>query len=886
MIGQTVSHYKILEKLGEGGMGVVYKAQDTKLDRTVALKFLPHYLTTDQKEKERFYHEARAASSLNHPNVTTIHEIAEEGEEVFLAMEYVEGKTLKALVQQEDQLSLKRVLEIAIQICEGLMAAHEKGIVHRDIKSDNIMLTAKGQVKVMDFGLAKLKGASKLTRAGSTVGTAAYMSPEQAQAEEVDHRSDIFSFGVVLYELLTTKLPFRGEHQAALLYSLLNEEPQPLARFNNAVTPELERVVFKALAKDRDERYQHIDDMLADLRRERKNLEYARTGYMRVSPTAEQPAKVIRPSKINLKYVVAAVVLAAAVVVIVLFNPFRDTAREGKGSSERKTIAVIPFENLGDPEREYFADGITDEITGRLSRLSGLGVIARSSAREYKKTTRTVRQIGDELGVEYVLMGTVRWSGGIEPRVRVNPELIHVKSALQIWSQAYDAPYSDAFEIQANVATEVANALNLELLQHEKENLKGKLTENPQAYDYYLKGREYQERSVARADYEIAIEQFERAIALDPSFAAAYAGLSRAHAGMYWFFYDRTKERVEKSRITAERAVALAPNLSDAHAALGWHHYHTRLDYEAAIKEFSIALQLDPNNPEVSYGMAAVLRRQGNMSESIKHWRKVLAVNPRASDMERQLGETLMLARRYEEADSHFANAIQLAPDISETYSERALNLILWKGDLAMAAQLVEEGKKYGRAEPGGDQPLSYLEYKIAIIRGDYEAAERTTNSEARPAGLDNQFQFYPTILLKAQSETLRGNSAKARTLFEQALESIEKKLRENPDDERAHSSLGIAYAGLGRKDDAVRAAKKGVEMLPVEKEAWRGSHRLTDLAIVYTMVGEYEKALDLLERLVSIPSEVSGHLLRLDPTWKPLRNHKRFQDLVKGTGA
>src|SRR5437879_5989211 len=245
MIGQTISHYKILEKLGEGGMGIVYKARDTELDRFVALKFLPPYLASDSVEKERFYHEARAASALNHPNITTIFEIKEFENQLYLAMELVEGKTLKRLIEQET-LSMKRILDIAIQTCDGLTAAHEKGIVHRDIKSENIMMTPKGQVKIMDFGLAKVKGATKLTKTGSTVGTAAYMSPEQAQGEDVDQRSDIFSFGVVLYELLTTKLPFRGEHQAALVYSLINEEPAPIARFNEKVGPEIERIVSKA----------------------------------------------------------------------------------------------------------------------------------------------------------------------------------------------------------------------------------------------------------------------------------------------------------------------------------------------------------------------------------------------------------------------------------------------------------------------------------------------------------------------------------------------------------------------------------------------------------------------------------------------------------------
>jgi eukaryotic-like serine/threonine-protein kinase len=278
MIGQTISHYKILEKLGEGGMGVVYKAHDTKLDRDVALKFLPHYLTGDPTEKERFYHEARAAAALTHQNIAVVHEIGEHEGQIFIAMEYVEGKTLKQFIEEEPP-PIKKVLEIAIQICEGLAVAHEKGIVHRDVKPENIIITLKGQAKITDFGLAKLKGATKLTKAGSTLGTAAYMSPEQARGEEVDQRSDIFSFGVVLYEMLTSHLPFRGEHIAAIQYSIVNEEPPPLARYNEKVTDELQHIVSKALEKEQDDRYQHADELLSDLRRERKKLEYAKAGY-------------------------------------------------------------------------------------------------------------------------------------------------------------------------------------------------------------------------------------------------------------------------------------------------------------------------------------------------------------------------------------------------------------------------------------------------------------------------------------------------------------------------------------------------------------------------------------------------------------------------------
>ena len=342
MIGQTVSHYTILEKLGEGGMGVVYKAHDTKLDRVVALKFLPHYLTSDHTQKERFYHEARAASALMHPNVAVIFEINEHDGQVFIAMEYVEGKTLKQTIEEEP-LAIRKVLDIAIQVCDGLAAAHERGIVHRDIKSENIMVTAKGQPKITDFGLAKVKGATKLTKAGSTLGTAAYMSPEQARGEEVDHRSDIFSFGVVLYEMLTGRVPFGGEHHAALLYSIVNDEPQPIARFNEKATPEIERIAAKALEKDREDRYQHADELLADLRRERKKLDYVKTGYV-TSPAATAG----RPSKKRLWYG-----LSAATVLIILGVAYilvsRQPPRVALNPDMTFRVLPIPFTEVGAP---------------------------------------------------------------------------------------------------------------------------------------------------------------------------------------------------------------------------------------------------------------------------------------------------------------------------------------------------------------------------------------------------------------------------------------------------------------------------------------------------------------------------------------------------------
>ncbi len=526
MIGQTVSHYKILDKLGEGGMGVVYRAHDTKLDREVALKFLPPHLASDPLEKERFLREARAASALNHPNITTIYEIDEYYDQIFIAMELVEGKTLKQFIKAEP-ISVKKVLEIAIQVCDGLTAAAEKQIVHRDIKSDNIILTPKNQVKIMDFGLAKFKGDAKLTQAGSTVGTAAYMSPEQASGEEVDHRADIFSFGVVLYELSTGKLPFRGEHPAGLAYSILNEEPQPLARFNNAVIPELQRIVSKALAKDKAERYQHIDDMAADLRHERKNLEYAK------STTVPKAEAIHKPKKNILKILIPTSAAAILALLFFIFNPFKvEVSRNQSAEASQNSLAVMYFENIPDPEdKDHTGEMLTNLLITSLSQTQGLEVISRERLYDIQKeigqaeakaiNPSLASQIAQRAGVKTMLLGTILQK---EPQLAVTSRLIDVKSGNILNSQRISGfSAAQMFPMVDSLAILVRSDLNVKPASAaEAKSVAEVTTSSPEAYRSYLEGIELNDKFYT-AEAKAA---FNRAIELDSSFAMAYFQLS------------------------------------------------------------------------------------------------------------------------------------------------------------------------------------------------------------------------------------------------------------------------------------------------------------------------------------------------------------------------
>ena len=863
MIGRTISHYKILEKLGEGGMGVVYKAQDTKLDRIVVLKFLPKHLLCDNEAKSRFENEAKAASALNHTNITTIYEINEVEGECFICMEYVEGISVKELTKDK-ALSIEEVLQIAIQIAEGLNAAHKKGIVHRDVKSDNIMVTDDGLVKIMDFGLAKLKGATKITQTGSTLGTAAYMSPEQASGEETDSRSDIFSFGVVLYEMITGQLPFKGEHEAAIIYSILNETPEPLARYKASVPDELQRIVGKMLAKDRSARYQHTDDLLADLRI------YSKQG---LSSIVEKPRRDLWNRYVVTSAVAVLVIIAGYwIVTTYVLHGVR------KPESGRKMLAVLPFENLGAPEQEYFAAGITDEITTQLAKVSGLGVISRTSVLQYKGTKKTVQQIGKELGVQYILEGTILWDkSGVTNRVRINPQLIRVKDGTHVWAETYDHVLEQIFALQSDIAEKVASALNITLVEAEQRYIAAKPTENLEAYEYYLRGRDYFTRTWTEKDCRIAIEMYEKAVKLDPTFALAYASLSQAHAWMYWFSYDRTDERLNKAKEAVDRALELKLDLPEGHLALGYYYYWGSLDYDNALEQFAIAQKGQPNNSDLLAAIGYVQRRQGKFQQAVTNLKKAAELDPRSNGQAYEAAITYEMMRKYAEAAYYLDRAISLAPDRLVVYSSKSRLSICSEGDTKKARKVLQEA--IGKADVSQLVPdLVGLD----VLDGDYKTAlGRLPGISAwvDATGVNDTVSYF---LTKARIYSLLNQPKFELACYDSARIILENKVQSRPSDPFFHSYLGIAYAGLGRKEEGIREGKKGVELLPVSKDAVDGPGYVQNLAQIYVMVGDYDSAIDQLAYLLSIPSEdISIPYLRIDPTWAPLRNHPRFQKLL-----
>lgn len=679
MIGQTISHYKILEKLGEGGMGVVYKAHDTQLDRFVALKFLPHYLNSDPVEKERFYHEARATSALNHPNITTIYEIAEHDNQLYIAMEFVDGMTLKKLVEREIP-SNKTILDIAIQACDGLSIAHEKSIVHRDIKSDNIMITPKGQVKVMDFGLAKVKGSVKLTKAGSTLGTAAYMSPEQALAEEVDHRSDIFSFGVVLYELLTAHLPFRGEHQAAMTYSLINEEPQPLVRYNQNISQELERIVLKALEKDKKERYQHIEDMQADLRKEMKNIEYARTGYVR-AVAAAPVVKANRNQKL-MKYGIPAGV-AVLIIAALVFNPFSVQINTQKTiASEKSSLAVMYFQNIADPQdKDHTGDMLADLLITSLSQSKELEVISRERLydiqKEFNAESRVIApdmatKVAQRAGVTTMLLGSILQN---EPTMAVTARIIDVQSG-KILSSVRVIGYSpkQIFALVDTLALLVRNDLRVtSSVPDDKRSIATVTTNSIEAYRSYIEGVDLNDKFLN----EEALVAFKKAIELDSNFAMAYYALATAHGG----------SNIEKST-ALQRAYALSGQLPERERLIIQNAYVSGIenDLDKAAKLMEEYIQKFPHEKYAYLNVGVLYARNGEHERSIDAYRRGLRSDSLDKNLWNLLAYSHASAGKKTEALTAIDRYLQLAPAEPNPYDSKGdIYLLMNETDSALA---------------------------------------------------------------------------------------------------------------------------------------------------------------------------------------------------------
>ncbi len=861
MIGKQISHYEILDKIGEGGMGEVFLARDTRLGRNVALKFVPDHIRGDGTARERLLREATAASKLSHANIVSLYDIGEDAGRDFIVMEYVDGRSLGDMIANDD-LTLTQTVDLASQICRALAAAHSNDVIHRDIKSDNILVTTDGKVKVLDFGLAKIEGQSRLTADGSTVGTVAFMSPEQLRGEQVDQRSDLFSLGVLLYDMVTGRKPFQGEHRAAVSYSILNEEPEPLVRFKADVPDELQRIVGKLLRKDKDTRYQTAGGVLSDLE-----------ALKRTEASPQEP-RMTRLRKRIISSLIGVLVIAAAIVGYLATRSGEQAAVTGE--EHRVMIAVLPFDNMGPAADEYFADGITEEITARLASIHGLGVIARTSILQYKDTQKSVQQIGDELHVDYILEGTVRWqhSAGGPSQVRVTPQLIRVTDATHMWAHIYDKPMTEVFDVQTDIAMSVTEELNVTLLDPDRKGVEARPTDNIEAYDFYLRGIEHQFKRQNIEHLWTAEDMFKKAIELDPDFSQAYAMLSEVHSSLYWFAADRTQDRLAMSEEAVRKAAELNPNAFTTRMSLGYHYYHGELDYDRALEQFERAKEIQPGSMAPYAAIGYVKRRQGEWDESLRHLMQALELDPRSSELVYEIGETMVDLERYEEAEDYLDRAIDLAPD--------QLGAYMWKFWMYMLLADLDKARAVLNVAPY--DPTFQLEAEIDLwfLERKFDRALDVLRRNRIPA-LFSHVYYIPVAELMAYTYLAKGELDQARAWFDSSRVQVEALIASEPSDSRYYSALGVAYAGLGRKEDAIREGKRGADMMPVSKESKQGPPRRGDLARIYVLIGDYEAAIDELEYLLSIPaSPVRAPLLRIDPIWDPLRDHPRFQKLLE----
>jgi TolB-like protein/Flp pilus assembly protein TadD/predicted Ser/Thr protein kinase len=868
----SLGPYSLLRKLGQGGMGEVHLAHDTRLERKVALKLLPAELRDEPERRTRFLREARAVAQLAHPNITQIFEVGEADGRDYIAFELVEGRTLQERIA-ETPLTVAELVELALPLADAIAYAHERGIVHRDLKAANVMITPRGHPKLLDFGLAKIlhEGSraphagksTTLTLQGAIFGTPGAMSPEQALGKPVDARTDIFSFGSLLYEMAAGRPAFRGATVMEVMDAVIHREPDPLERVRPDLPAEFVACVAKALRKDPAERYQTMNDLAADLRHWKRATD---SGLV-------PPARARR----------APWALVAAVGLVALGGLGWLAWRTGSSpaavlpaGAERRSLAVLPFTNLGaSPADASFCAGLHSDVLTRLAKIGALKVIARSSVLEYADSQKPLRQIGEELGVEAILSGAVQRAGDA---LRLNLTLHDGASEDSLWAESYNRELTsaDIFRVQSEIAEAVANALQAELSPDDRRELRGIPTTSDEAYDAYLMGQSLMAGADA-AEMRRGLASLESAVALDPRFAPAWAALSEARGTIYWLFEPTNAELLAEAFEAARRTLELDPDLPEGHLRLGLCHYVSR-DYDAAMREYEIAERGLPSSAELLRAKGLLYRRTGRWEECARELAGAIELSPRDGDLYGESAITLHFLGRYDEALRDYQREKTLGTSHPNAVFEATC--LVDRDHRVPTALLARIGEEAGVSD--ADYLVGF--WRLRVMARDLAGAR--AGIAGAPERLSSQWHEYPRALLEAITDELAGDVDAARRGYEAARVALLAEIEAHPDDARPHAPLGLALAGLGRREEALDGARRATEMLPTSRDAIVGGALLLDRFYVELRVGALDEAVRSLDAYLAAPAFYSLGALVLDPRLDVLADHAGFRELCEREGV
>jgi TolB-like protein/tetratricopeptide (TPR) repeat protein/tRNA A-37 threonylcarbamoyl transferase component Bud32 len=864
--------YQIIEELGKGGMGNVYKANDSDIKEKVAIKLIKPEISTDKQTIERFQNELKFARKIRHKNVCQMYDLNREEGTYYITMEYVSGEDLKSFIHRSGQLTVGKTIAIAKQICAGLTEAHSLGVVHRDLKPSNIMIDKDGNARIMDFGIARSLSGKGITGAGVVIGTPQFMSPEQVEGKDVDQRTDIYSLGIILYKMLTNRVPFEGETPLTVGVKQKTEIPKDPKDFNDRIFEDLNRLILKCLEKEKENRYQNAAELRSDLDRLEQGLP---TTERDVSPkrTATSKEATVTFQRRWMWAVVLFMFVALSVVGFLILKGGKDTTLQ-----DRYWIVVLPFDNLGPPEDEYFAIGIAREIADRLSLIQELEIIAPTSAMQAKNASKTMGQIREEFGVDYIVTGTVQWekSDVEKGQVLVTPELIKASDETLLWSDKITSSFENIISVQARIAVDVVRELDLNLLEPVREAIRDKPTENMEAYDEYLRAQAQRDKAWAIMEYpefEKTIEMFKKAIDLDPEFIEAWLELSLTNLSIYYYGFDRSNKRLEKSRAALEKVDKIRPNYGRTKYFWAYYYYRGLQDNERAEELYESIQRILPNISTSLIGN--IYAEQGRFDEALAALKRQAERDPYNSGAHTRIGNILTQMRRYAEAETRFDLLDSLDPGNSSTLMLKAINTAAWKG--------YSEAREILNLLPEGEiKKWAWIWLDTYGGRNYQEVLRLLDSLQLDSFGIHSVYcekDFYYALTYHMLEDP-----ALKKSHAESARQKLDDLSRKFPKDPKYHSALGFVYALLGQKEAALREGNRAVEQYPIDKNALWGTGYIHNLALILIIAEEYEEALDHLEYLMSIPAgkDVSITSLQQQPIYDPLRDMPRFKHLLE----